>query len=58
MPKWVPVPKPSAVLTAVDPEPVTEPDGRVTQLFQTVNGKRFLEVVEKSGFVLWLQEVA
>lgn len=55
--KWVPVPKPAAPLTPVDPKPVLEPDGRYSQVFITVNGKRFVEVVEPSGFVLWLQEV-
>jgi hypothetical protein len=57
MPKWVPTTKPSAPLTAVEPEPTLEDDGRMTQLFQTVNGKRFIEVVYPTGFVLWLQEV-
>jgi hypothetical protein len=55
--KWVPVPKPAAQLTAVDPAPVLEPDGRTSQVFITVNGKRFAEVVEPTGFVLWLMEV-
>ena len=57
MSKWVAVPKPAAQLTAVDPAPVLEPDGRTSQVFITVNGKRFAEVVETSGFVLWLMEV-
>jgi len=56
MAKWVTVPKPAAQLTAVDPTPVLEPDGRTSQVFITVNGKRFVEVVEPTGFVLWLME--
>lgn len=57
MSKWVPVPKPAATLAPVDLEPVREPDGRTSQVFITVNGKRFAEVVEPTGFVLWLMEV-
>lgn len=57
MSKWVPVPKPAAQLTPVDPTPVKEPDGKVSQVFITATGKRFVEVVEPNGFVLWLQEV-
>jgi len=57
MRKWVTTTKPGAPLTPVDPEPVAEPDGRTSQEFTTVNGKRFLEIVEPHGFVLWLQEV-
>jgi len=56
--RWVPVAKPFATLTPVDPAPVEEPDGRKSQVFVTANGKRFAEVVEPSGFVLWLQEVS
>jgi hypothetical protein len=55
--KWVAVPKPSAQLTMVDLTPVLEADGRTSQVFITVNGKRFAEVVEPTGFVLWLMEV-
>lgn len=57
MAKWVAVPKPAAQLTPVDPAPVLENDGRTSQVFITANGKRFAEVVEPTGFVLWLQEV-
>jgi hypothetical protein len=57
MRKWVPTVKPAAALTAVDPEPVLEANGNKTQLFQTVNGKQFLEVVEPHGKVTWLVEV-
>ena len=58
MPRWVPVTKPAAQLTAVDPEPVLENDGRTSQVFITATGKRFAEIVEPTGFVLWLQEVS
>jgi hypothetical protein len=57
MAKWAAVPKPSAALTPVEPEPTREDDGRTSQVFQTVNGKRFVELVYPSGFILWLQEV-
>jgi hypothetical protein len=55
--KWVPVPKPQAQLTPVEPAPVLEQDGRTSQVFITANGKRFAELVEPTGFVLWLMEV-
>ncbi len=58
MSRWVPVAKPFATLTPVDPVPVLEPDNRTSQVFVTANGKRFAEVVEPSGFVIWLQEVS
>jgi hypothetical protein len=58
MSRWVPVTKPAAQLTKVDPAPVLEPDGRTSQVFITATGKRFAELVEPSGFVLWLQEVS
>jgi len=41
----------------VDREEVNEPDGRVTMVFQSTNGVRFVRITEPSGFVYWLQEV-
>jgi len=58
MTKWVAVPKPAAQLTPVDAAPVREPDGKMSQVFVTSSGKRFVEVVEPNGFVLWLMEVS
>jgi hypothetical protein len=55
--RWIPVPPPSAPLEPVDREDVTEGDGRVTRLFATKNGVRFVRITEESGFVYWLQEV-
>lgn len=48
---------PSAPLTPVDREEVTEPDERTSQVFVTTNGVRFVRITEPSGFVYWLQEV-
>ena len=48
---------PSAPLTPIDREEVTEPDGRVSMLFETRTGVRFCRITEPSGFVYWMQEV-
>lgn len=57
MSTWVPVPRPSAKLTMVDSDEVTEEDGRMTLLFRTDHGAYFLRITEPSGFVYWLQKV-
>jgi hypothetical protein len=58
MPKWVAVPKPAAELEPDKPDETTDVEGNVVTHFKTKNGVRFARVVEPSGFVLWLQEVA
>lgn len=57
MSTWIPVPPPSAKIEAIDREDVTEDDGRITRLFQTERGVRFVRIAEESGYVYWLQEV-
>jgi len=55
MARWVTTPKPSAELT---PEPAAaevREDGARIFYYHTANGVRFAEVVEPTGFVLWLQ---
>jgi len=54
---WVPVAPPSAKLTPVDAEEVTEEDGRKTMVFRTDHGVRFIRITEPSRFTYWLQEV-
>lgn len=54
---WEPVPPPTSGVTPVDREEVTEEDGRVTRVFQSARGVRFVRITEPSGFVYWLQEV-
>lgn len=54
---WIAVPPPTSGLTPVDREEVTEPDGRITRVFQTANGVRFVRISEPSGYTYWLQEV-
>jgi len=41
----------------VDREEIPEPDGSVSQVFQSAHGVRFVRIVEPSGFVYWLKEV-
>ena len=55
--RWIPVPPPSSRLEPVDTIEVTEDDGRLTRLFQTERGVKFVRIAEESGFVYWLQEV-
>lgn len=55
--KWIAVPKPSAELEQEQPEPETRDDNAKIYYFRTRYGVRFAQVVETSGFVLWLQEV-
>ena len=55
--RWVPVPVPTAPLEPVDREEVAEDDGRLTRVFQTANGVRFVRISEVSGYTYWLQEV-
>ena len=57
MSRWVPVPVPTAPLEPVDREEVAEDDGRLTRVFQSKNGVRFVRISEISGFTYWLQEV-
>lgn len=51
------MPVPDAPLESVDREEVTEDDGRLTRVFQSKNGVRFVRISEESGFTYWLQEV-
>ena len=53
---WTAVSKPKAPLTPVDPQPVKQPDGSTVQVFQSASGVRFAQVVEATGFVLWMQD--
>lgn len=55
--RWVPVPPPDAPVETVDSEEVAEADGRLTRVFQSKNGVRFVRISEPSGFTYWLQEV-
>lgn len=57
MSRWVPVPVPDAPLESVDREEIREDDGRLTRVFQSKNGVRFVRISEESGFTYWLQEV-
>lgn len=57
MSTWIPVPPPTAKIEPIDREDVTEDDGRITRLFQTSRGVRFVRIAEESGYVYWLQEV-
>lgn len=56
MPRWVTTPKPSAELTAEPGATETREDGVQVFYYHTANGVRFAEVVEPTGFVLWLQQ--
>jgi len=56
--RWTPVPQPKAALEPLELEPTTEANGDRTQVFRTANGVRFVKIVEPTGFVYWLQEVA
>lgn len=57
MTHWIAVPKPKAELTAEKPEPEISEDGAKIYFWRTKYGVRYSEIVEPSGFVLWLQEV-
>lgn len=57
MSNWVPAPAPTSGVTPVDREEIPEPDGRVTMVFQTSTGVRFVRITEPSGYVYWLKEV-
>lgn len=56
--KWVPVPKPAAELELDEPAEHTDEQGNMVTHYKTKYGKRFARVVESTGFVLWLMEVA
>lgn len=56
MPRWVTVSKPSAELTAEPDATEHRADGAQVFYYHTANGVRFAEVVEPTGFVLWLQQ--
>jgi hypothetical protein len=55
--KWVATPKPAAELFEQLDLARKDPDGTEVRIFQTQFGKRFAEVVEPNGFIVWLQEV-
>jgi len=55
--RWIPVARPTAPLDPVDREDVVEDDGRITRVFMTSRGVRFVRITEESGFVYWMQEV-
>ncbi len=57
MTRWVPVPAPTSGVTPVDREEIPEEDGRMTRVFESKNGVRFVRITEPSGYVYWLQEV-
>lgn len=57
MSRWVPAPPPDAPVEPVDREDVVEADGRITRVFQTAKGVRFVRIAEPSGYVYWLQEL-
>lgn len=58
MSRWIPVPPPDAPLEPVDRAEVPEDNGDITRVFRTTRGVRFVKIVEPSGFVYWMQEVA
>lgn len=41
----------------MDREEIPEEDGRLTMVFESANGVRFVRITETSGYVYWLQEV-
>ena len=41
----------------MDREEIPEEDGRMTRVFESKNGVRFVRITEPSGYVYWLQEV-
>lgn len=55
--RWVTTPKPSAELQQESEEPERRDDGALITYFRTKYGVRFAQVVEPTGFVLWLKEV-
>lgn len=57
MSKWVTATQPAAELTPQGEQITDSTTGNKVQHFVTKNGVRFAQVVEPSGFVLWLQEV-
>lgn len=57
MSKWVATPKPSAALTEIPELARVDPDGTAVRIFVTPFQKRFAEIVEPSGFIVWLQEI-
>lgn len=56
MARWVTTPKPSAELVAEPEATEQKSDGTRVLYYHTANGVRFAEVVEPTGFVLWLQQ--
>ncbi len=58
MSKWVATTKPSADLFEVAELARKDPDGTEVRVFRTQFGKRFAEVLEPSGFIVWLQEIS
>ncbi len=57
MSKWIAVPQPVAPLEQETPHTELRDDGATIYYFRTKYGVRFAQVVETTGFVLWLQEV-
>lgn len=56
MSKWVTSAKPAAALTAEADEPETRDDGAKIYYWRTKYGTRFAQIVEPTGFILWLRE--
>lgn len=55
---WVTTAQPSAALTPTPEGEQDTPHGDKVTIFATVTGKRFARVVEPTGFIYWLQEIA
>jgi len=57
MVRWVTTTKPKAQLTELPELHFINNDGDAVRIFQTAFGTQFAEVVEVSGFVLWLRKL-
>lgn len=57
MSRWVTSPPPSAQLELESPTPEMRDDGAEVRYYRTKYGVRFSQVIEPSGFVLWLREI-
>lgn len=55
--KWQLEPKPAAVLTPVDPDPVPRADGAKVQRFKTSQGVIHAQVVYPTHRIEWYRQV-
>jgi len=55
--QWQLEPKPKAILTAVDPEPLDRGDGSRVQRWRTDQGVIHAQVIHQNGAIEWYLQV-